>query len=369
MSQYILVIYTTAIIFPIIAIFITLPILVVNYHRYGALPKWRIFILYTFVFYMMCAYFLTILPLPSRSFVAHLTTPTHNFIPFTFILEFFKYNPFALRHPGTWLAALKAPTVIQPAFNILLTVPFGFYLHYYFRRTWKQTVLLSFGLSLFFEITQLTGLYGIYPRPYRLFDVDDLMLNTLGGWLGVGLANGLSEILPTQESVQRRTMAKSQNVSAFRRLAALAVDWIIISIVSVPFDLMIKSSSVNRLITPILWLIFILLAEMIFQKTLGMRLVKINVINKHGGRANWYQLILRNFFAYGVIGGVFGADIYLLDLTGTAPMSQMGMIHLGILITSIILLFVMVDLLIDTFAKRHRLFFEHLSGTDTQGNA
>ncbi|WP_225367473.1 VanZ family protein [Lentilactobacillus parakefiri] len=184
MSQYIHVIYTAAFLFPLLSIFITLPILLVNYHKYGALPKWSIFMLYTFVFYMMCAYFLTILPLPTRTYVAHLTTPTHNFVPFTFVREFIKYNPFSLTHPGTWIAALKAPTVIQPLFNIFLTVPFGFYMHYYFQRSWKQTILFSFCLSLFFELTQLSGLYGYYPRPYRLFDVDDLLLNTTGGTLG-----------------------------------------------------------------------------------------------------------------------------------------------------------------------------------------
>ena len=33
--------------------------------------------------------------------------------------------------------------------------------------------IFSFLLSLFFEVTQLTGLYFLYPGSYRLFDVDD----------------------------------------------------------------------------------------------------------------------------------------------------------------------------------------------------
>lgn len=94
-------------------------------------------------------------------------------------------------HPsGTWIAALKAPTVIQPVFNIFLTLPFGFYMKYYFQRSWKQTILLTFCLSLFFELTQLSGLYGFYPRPYRLFDVDDLLLNTTGGIVGAAGQSG-----------------------------------------------------------------------------------------------------------------------------------------------------------------------------------
>ncbi|MGP3639293.1 VanZ family protein [Lentilactobacillus hilgardii] len=364
MSQYVSVIYTAVILFPFLAILITLPILLVNYHRYGALPKWNIFMLYTFVFYIMCAYFLIILPLPTQSFVNQLKTPTHNFIPFTFIIEFFKYNPFSLFHPGTWLAALKAPTVIQPAFNIFLTVPFGFYLHYYFRRNWKQTFLMSFCLSLFFEVTQYTGLYGIYSRPYRLFDVDDLILNTTGGLLGFWIAGWLGKVLPSRESVQSHTLSHSHSVSAVRRLTALAIDLILISILSSLIALIIQRH--DWVETFMAWFILVIILEVFFQRSFGMQLVRIRVTNKFGNQAKWYQVILRNVISYGVIGGTFWADSSLLNLTGTAPLSQLSMIHWGIVVTSLVLLFILVDLLIDSFASRHRLFFEHLSGTDTK---
>ena len=45
-------------------------------------------------------------------------------------------------------------------------------------------MLGGFGLSLTVELTQLTGLWGLYPCPYRQFDVDDLILNTTGVALG-----------------------------------------------------------------------------------------------------------------------------------------------------------------------------------------
>lgn len=363
MSQYIHVIYTAAIIFPMIAMVITLPILLVNYHRYGALPKWNIFMLYTFVFYMLCAYFLTILPLPSRSYVAHLTTPTHNFVPFTFITYFLKYNPFSLTHPSTWIAALKAPTVIQPAFNLLLTLPFGFYLRYYFNRNWKQTVLLSFCLSLFYELTQLSGLYWIYPRPYRLFDVDDLMLNTLGGFLGGSLAIWLGRFLPNKQKVDKSAVAKSQNISVIRRGTALAVDWIIIYIVSGILNIFLGP---QWLIAFIVGAIYILGAEITNQKTFGMRIVGIRLTNRFGQDATWLQICLRNMIAYGIIGGTFGIQGRLLDMTAYAPSSELITIQKIVLALSFVLLLILVDLLIDTFSQKHRLFFERLSGTDTK---
>ena len=75
---------------------------------------------------------------------------------------------------------LKNSALFQIIFNILLTVPFGVYLRYFFKASRKQTVILSLALSLFYELTQLSGLYFIYPRPYRLADVDDVITNTLG---------------------------------------------------------------------------------------------------------------------------------------------------------------------------------------------
>jgi len=102
---------------------------------------------------MLIAFFMVSLPLPDRASTAGNTWRDHlNLIPF-------------------W----------QLLFNILLTVPFGVYMRYYFKLSLKRTVFYSFILSLFYEISQLTALFGIYPGPYRLADVEDLICNTLGG--------------------------------------------------------------------------------------------------------------------------------------------------------------------------------------------
>ena len=94
------------------------------------------------------------------------------------------------------MTALKEEYFYQVFYNILLTIPFGIYLRYYFNCSFKKTFILTFLLTLFFEGTQLSGLYGIYPRPYRLFDVDDLFLNTLGGIIGYGVTPIFSHFLP-----------------------------------------------------------------------------------------------------------------------------------------------------------------------------
>lgn len=236
-------------------------------------------------------------------------------------------------------------------------------MHYYFQRSWKQTILFSFCLSLFFELTQLSGLYGYYPRPYRLFDVDDLLLNTTGGTLGALGATWLGRHLPTKEQVTKRTVALSHNVSPVRRIVALASDWIIISIFSSILGIFVKPEWIT---TAIGFVIFILAFELMKQQTIGMRLVHIRIVNRDGQDASRVQILVRNLFGYGIIGGLFATVGRLLDMTATAPYNQLTTIFHLVLVLSFFLLLVFVDLLIDWFSKKHLLFFEWLSRTDTK---
>ena len=58
------------------------------------------------------------------------------------------------------------------------------------RTAWCFGTILSLGV----EITQLTGIWGIYPCAYRQFEVDDLILNVSGVLAGylLGRSVGLS---------------------------------------------------------------------------------------------------------------------------------------------------------------------------------
>ncbi|MBS6642559.1 MAG: VanZ family protein [Clostridiaceae bacterium] len=63
--------------------------------------------------------------------------------------------------------------------NVIAFIPFGFFLPVVSRRgrRWYNTFLLAFSLSLCIETTQLIFKVGS-------FDVDDLLLNTIGGIVG-----------------------------------------------------------------------------------------------------------------------------------------------------------------------------------------
>ncbi len=73
--------------------------------------------------------------------------------------------------------------------NIVMFVPFGLFPALLWRGwTWRRALLAGAGITAFIECTQL--LVG------RAFDVDDLLLNTLGAFLGWLLWRLLRQICP-----------------------------------------------------------------------------------------------------------------------------------------------------------------------------
>lgn len=71
-----------------------------------------------------------------------------------------------------------------------------------------------------FECTQLSGLYGIYPYPYRFFEVDDLICNTLGGMIGFWITPAL---LFSCQAAKGLTKRRTDAAVRFRPSAACLV--------------------------------------------------------------------------------------------------------------------------------------------------
>lgn len=234
MDNYIFSIRMAFLLFPFLAALFTLPFLLLQYHRYGAVPIVRAAVVYSMVLYLLCTYFLVILPLPSVEEVASRTDAWYNLKPFISQWRYWKtYHP-DLTSLDAWKELIHSPIWQEPALNVLMLLPFGVYLRYYFGRSWWQTVLASLALSAFFELTQLSGLYGIYPRPYRLFDVTDLITNTAGGLIGFWLAPLFSFFLPSRERLREVAYRRGQRVSMLRRGLAFLLDW---SLVGIPLVL------------------------------------------------------------------------------------------------------------------------------------
>lgn len=296
--NYLSIIKIALITFPFIAFLITLPYVLKEYHKYGSVYWYRALIIYSFILYLLTAYFLVILPLPSREEVMALTTPTTQLIPFNFITDFINNSGFVLNDFSTYITALKSSQFIVPVFNIILTIPFGAYLHYYFKFSFKKTVLWSFLLSLFFELTQVTGLYFIYPRGYRLFDVDDLILNTFGGLVGYFVGSLLLKFLPDREEIDDTAKALGRKVSIIRRSLAYCLDWFIATIIFVIINTIFNFSTNFSHYLIFMGAYFILLPYFFKGQTLGCKFLKIKIVSTKSEKLSLLQMILRTALFY-----------------------------------------------------------------------
>lgn len=229
--NYLISIKTSLIVFPIIAFLFTIPFILHQYHKYGSINKLRVLIVYSFILYMITIYFLVILPLPNKEDVIN-NTHMYRLEPFAFIKDFINETSLIITNPNTYIKSLTESCFYVPTFNILMTIPFGIYLRYYYKFSFTRTLITAFFLSLFFELTQLTGLYFIYPKPYRLFDIDDLFLNTLGAILGYYIMGLLNKLLPSRELIDQKSYEAGQKVSGLRRITLYILDLFIFVLLS-----------------------------------------------------------------------------------------------------------------------------------------
>lgn len=190
--------------FPIFTVLFTLPIIVGSIVRYKSWNLVRIGFNYLFLLYMLCVIALVLFPLPTVEQAALLHTHTFQWIPGHFIADIIKESPLQLTNPRTYLAAIFQKAVLQVIFNVFMTVPFGMYLNYICGLSKRRTVFCAFIFSACIELTQLTGIFGIYHGSYRFCDVDDLMTNTFGGFLGYQMITYMKRYLPNLNRYNHR---------------------------------------------------------------------------------------------------------------------------------------------------------------------
>jgi len=89
---------------------------------------------------------------------------------------------------GLWLTDL---TLLPAAMNLLICATIGLALAAQRRLGWRGVAVFAAGGTLVIELTQLTGIWGLYPCAYRQFDVDDLIFNFAGTLGGFALGRGL----------------------------------------------------------------------------------------------------------------------------------------------------------------------------------
>lgn len=225
MSNFIYDIQLGFLAFPLFALLLAVPYALYQYRRFGAISIWKTFVVFTFILYCLCAVSLIVFPLPADHSAVVESARTPQLHPFHVIEQIRETTDFSLGDRSTWGPALRSPVVYEAIFNVMLTVPLGAYLCYLFRCRWWMPLLIGMATTLLFETSQLTGLFGLYAHPYRLFDVDDLILNTTGTMLGFWLMIPLAWALPSMNEVNEQARERgSSRVSLTRRALAAVVD-------------------------------------------------------------------------------------------------------------------------------------------------
>lgn len=377
MRSYLVPIQAAFLLFPVLAALFSLPYVVAQYRRYGALLLFRVLVVYSLILYLMCAFFLTALPLPPISQVAKMTTPIRQLHPFHFVQVFLQESCLVPGDPSTWLPALRQGCFYQPAFNLLLLFPLGVYLRYYFKRGWASTLLLVFSVTLCFELIQYSALFGIYPRPYRMFDVDDLFLNTLGGMLGFWLTPALSWLLPTRQQLDTLSYRKGRRVSYPRRLVAFCLDWgLLAGLVTLAHrglgwpglrDLLgLRSWGAALLYLGLVLLYFVALPWLTGGRTLGKALVGLKLAGEGGERPRFWQILVRQGMLYLVF---LPAPVVALRLFERRAALSQGL-NLPVLVLFSLLGLVSAFFVFSLFAagltRQHRLPYDKLAGTENR---
>lgn len=197
------------------------PFVAISYRRRGGLSFGR-FVLWTAALvYFLAIWTYTLLPLPDPDAIRCVGVNLN-------VLEFIADIDGAIARPGS---TITDPAVLQLLFNVLLFVPLGFFIRVLGGRGFLVAVAVGFGVSLFIETTQVTGVWGIYSCAYRVFDVDDLLTNTLGAALG-SLA---SLIVPRRHrgSPRRADADVPRPVTRARRALAVLCDLLAFALVAV----------------------------------------------------------------------------------------------------------------------------------------
>lgn len=150
----------------------------------------RIFF-YSFIFYLLIVVNLTIGSIVSQPFNG--TDLTIQLVPFYFMKELF--NMYQV-NGVSWFFWNSVKLTL---FNFIMLMPLGLYLSGLFKiKSQLKALLVIFLVSLSIEIIQHTFTYLGLITP-RSFDLDDLIMNTLGGYVAFLLYDFTKKQVKTQE--------------------------------------------------------------------------------------------------------------------------------------------------------------------------
>lgn len=198
-----------------VALFV--PFVWFSYRRLGTLSLRTVLIYLAVLVYFFAIWVFTLLPLPDPD---TLQCAGRNLRITAFVDDI--RGAVSRGHP------LTDPAVLQLVFNIALFVPLGFFVRFVARRGMVVAFLIGLGTSVFIECTQGTGVWGLYPCAYRVFDVDDMLTNTTGAVIGSLLALPFHRRL-----IDPAVVHQPRPVTRGRRLVGMVCDLMTVTIASI----------------------------------------------------------------------------------------------------------------------------------------
>ena len=202
-----------------VGLILFVPFVALSYRRRGHLSTGRLVLWAAALVYFWAIWTYTLLPLPDPAGIRCAGVNLD-------LLRFVDDIRDALTGPGN---PLLNSGILQLGLNVVLFVPLGFFLRVLAGRGILVAGLVGLGTSLIIEFTQLTGVWGLYPCAYRVFDVDDLLTNTLGA-----LAGSLIALLVPRRHrgmPQLDTADDPRPVTRGRRALAMLCDLLAITLV------------------------------------------------------------------------------------------------------------------------------------------
>lgn len=192
----------------IAAVALLVPFLAISYRRRGGLTLGRTLAWLALLLYILGLWAYTLTPIPTGAYTC-------------VGIEWDPWQGFRdIVDPRFLAQGIRNPALEQIALNVVLFLPWGVLLRMLAGRGVVVATLTGFGISLLIEVTQLTGVWGVFPCAYRLFDTGDLLTNTTGALLGSLLAAPiLNRARPTGHRLPVAT-----RVSVARRLTGMLCD-------------------------------------------------------------------------------------------------------------------------------------------------
>lgn len=350
------------IIFPVLSFILTMPFLLYESRVRGYINKLRGFVLYSLILYLVVVVYLAVLPLPDYSGgdLAREEILEYNLKPFSFIRSISENTRIEFKDPTSYRFLLMEPGFLKLSFHLLILIPLGIYLRSYLKRSFKETIVISFLISIFLKGIQFMGSNSVYTSTYRLFNIDEPILNTFSGMIGYYISPLLGYLLPEKNIIGKDgldlgTDFEKEDGGYLRRLVSYLIDIWILSLL--PIDSQDFMGYIFRY-----FIYFILIIYLSNGQTLGKWLTNIKIVGQEE-RLKFKEVFLRYsllFYGYFGINKLINLTIELNESTGLTDYLVI-IKSFQIVFNLIVWTHVIVCIL-----TREDLFYEKISQTKTK---